>query len=70
MTMISIGKRLLGRLKSKGPRARKEKGEDLSLKGSPKARVRQDLLLQGHLRLHLREVIDPNPKPNPRRAHA
>ena len=64
-TMMSIGKRLNGRLKSmKRPRARKEKAKDLSLKRSPKARMRQDLLLQGHRRLHLREVIDPNPKPN------
>ena len=35
-------------------RERKEKGKDLSLKGSLKARLRPDPLLHGHLRLHLR----------------
>ena len=48
----------------------KGKGKDLSLKGSLKVRVRQDLLLQGHHSPHLRKVTDPNPKPNPKHDHA
>ena len=52
------------------PRERKEKGKDLNPKGSLKARMRRDLLLQGRRRLHPQEVTDPNPKPNPKHVHA
>ena len=48
----------------------KGKGSKRKVKGSPTERMRRDLLLQGHRRLHRREVIDPNPKPNPKHAHA
>ena len=54
----------------KRPRERKEKGKDLSLKGSPKVRMYRDRLLQGHHSLHLRKETDPNPKPNPKHAPA
>ena len=54
-----------GSLKSmKSPRARKEKGKDLSQRGSLRARVPRDRLLQGPHSLHRRKVSDPNPKPN------
>ena len=43
------------------PREREVKGKDLSLKGSPKARMCRDRLLQGHHSLHLRKETDPNP---------
>ena len=51
-------------------RERKEKGKDLSLKGSPRARMRRDRLLQGQHSLHLRKETDPNPNPNPKHALA
>ena len=49
-------------------RERKVKGKDLSLKGSLKARMRRDRLLQGHHSLHRRQETDPNPNPNPKHA--
>ena len=69
--MMTSGTTLNGSLKStKQQKGRKVKGKDLSLKGSPKARMHRDLSLQGRLRLHLREVIDPKPKPSPKHVHA
>ena len=69
--MMTSGTTFNGSLKSmKRPRERKEKGKDLSLKERPKARMRGDLSLQGRRILHLRKVIDPNPKPNPKHEHA
>ena len=54
------GATLNGSQKSmKRPRLQKVKGKDLSLKGSPRERMRRDLLLQGRRSLHLRQVIDP-----------
>ena len=60
--MLTSGTTLNGSQKSmKRPKERKEKGKDLSSKGSPRTRMHRDLLLQGRRRLHLRKVTDPNP---------
>ena len=50
-------------------KGKKGKGKGSKPKGSPKARMRRDLSLQGCRRLHLQEVIDRNPKPNPKHVH-
>ena len=67
----SNGMNLNGRLKSmKRPRERKEKGKDLSPKGSPRARMHHGLSHLDRHSLNLRKETDPNPKPNPKHAHA
>ena len=68
--MMTSGTALNGTLKRmKRPRERKVKGTDLSLKEIQRQECR-DLSLQGRRSLHLRRVIDPNPKPNPKHEHA
>ena len=54
----------------KRPRARKEKGKDLSRKASQRARMPQDQLLHDRHSLHLQRVSDPNPNPNPKHSPA
>ena len=63
---------LNGSLKSmKRQRARKGKKEkDPSLKGSPRARARRDLLLRGLRSLHRQRAADPKPIPNLKHAPA
>ena len=54
----------------KRPKARKEKGKDLSPKGDQKARVRRDRSLQDLHSLHRLRETDPNPNPSQRHAPA
>ena len=51
-------------------RARKEKGRDPSLKGSPRARMHRDQLPRGHHGLHRLKETDPNPPPSMKHAPA